>query len=154
MKENEKPFQTRTTLLIIVAALGYFVDAYDLIVASVVRSSAIVDLGLAKTGTPEHKSYAQLFEHIQSLGILFGGILFGVLGDKIGRKKVLYASIFIYSIANLINGTLTESVPYVSAIYCLLRFVCGFALAAELSVGIVMISLTGLPNRKKIKKRN
>jgi MFS transporter, putative metabolite:H+ symporter len=129
-------------LLIVVAALGYFVDAYDLIVASVVRSSAIVDLGLAEIGTSDHKSYAQLFEYVQSAGILFGGFMFGVLGDKLGRKKVLYASIAIYSVANILNGFLTVDVPFVGTVYCILRFVCGFALAAELSVGIVMISET------------
>lgn len=129
-------------LLILVASLGYFVDAYDLIVASVVRSSAIVELGLAQLGTPEHKSYAQLFEYVQSAGILLGGIMFGIWGDKFGRKKVLYASIAIYSIANILNGLLTASVPSVDIVYCVLRFICGFALAAELSVGIVMISET------------
>jgi MFS family permease len=131
-----------TLLLILVASLGYFVDAYDLIVASVVRSSAIVDLGLAELNTPQHKSYAQLFEYVQSAGILLGGILFGIWGDKFGRKKVLYASIAIYSIANILNGLLNASVPFVDLVYCSLRFICGFALAAELSVGIVMISET------------
>lgn len=142
LKSLKGIIKSGTFLLIIVAALGYFVDAYDLIVASVARSSAIVDLGLAKLGTVEFKNYAQLFEYVQSFGILLGGIIFGVLGDKIGRKKVLYASIFIYSIANILNGLLTASVPHVSLVYCILRFICGFALAAELSVGIVMISET------------
>lgn len=142
MKDNEKIIDRSAILLIIVAALGYFVDAYDLIVASVARSSAIVDLGLAQLGTPEYKSYGQLFEYVQSFGILLGGIMFGILGDKIGRKKVLYASILIYSVANILNGMLTASVPYVSTVYSALRFICGFALAAELSVGIVMISET------------
>lgn len=142
MEGKEKIFERSAILLIIVASLGYFVDAYDLIVATVVRSSVIVDLGLAQLGTPEHKSYAQLFEYVQSFGILLGGILFGILGDKIGRKKVLYASIFLYSIANILSAMLTSSVPYVSTVYCILRFMCGFALAAELSVGIVMISET------------
>ncbi len=131
-----------TLLLILVASLGYFVDAYDLIVASVVRSSAIVDLGLAKLGTPEHLKIAKLFEYVQSAGILLGGIMFGIWGDKFGRKKVLYASIAIYSIANILNGLLTASVPHVDIVYSVLRFICGFALAAELSVGIVMISET------------
>ncbi|MBK7566211.1 MAG: MFS transporter [Bacteroidetes bacterium] len=142
MKDNEKIIDRSAILLIIVAALGYFVDAYDLIVASVARSSAIVDLGLAQLGTPEHKSYEQLFEYVQSFGILLGGVMFGILGDKIGRRKVLYASIIIYSIANILNGMLSASVPHVSTVYCALRFICGFALAAELSVGIVMISET------------
>jgi MFS family permease len=124
------------------ASSGYFVDAYDLIVASVVRSDAIVSLGLAEIGTPAHKSYAYLFENAQSFGILLGGILFGILGDKFGRRKILYASIFIYSVANILNGLLTPSVPSVSTVYCILRFAGGFALAAELSVGIVMISET------------
>jgi MFS family permease len=145
VKENEKTLGVGAILIIIVASLGYFVDAYDLIVATVVRSKVIVDLGLAQIGTPEHKSYAQLFEYAQSFGILLGGILFGIMGDKIGRKKVLYASIFIYSIANLLSGILTATVPYVSTVYSILRFICGFALAAELSVGIVMISETMNP---------
>lgn len=139
---KENTIAKNAMFLILVASLGYFVDAYDLIVASVVRSSAIVDLGLAKLGTPEHKSYAQLFEYVQSAGILFGGIMFGIWGDKFGRKKVLYASIALYSIANILNGLLTASVPFVGTVYCALRFICGFALAAELSVGIVMISET------------
>lgn len=129
-------------LLILVASLGYFVDAYDLIIASVVRSSAIVELGLAQVGTPEHTKYAQLFEYVQSAGILLGGIIFGVYSDKKGRKKALYYSIAIYSIANILNGLLSASVPFVGTVYCILRFICGFALAAELSIGIVMISET------------
>lgn len=129
-------------LLITVASLGYFVDAYDLIVASVARSSAIVSLGLAEIGTAEHKSYAYWFENAQSAGILLGGLSFGILGDKIGRKKILYASIFIYSLANVLNGLLTADIPYVGGVYSVLRFVGGFALAAELSVGIVMIAET------------
>lgn len=129
----------KTAPLILVAALGYFVDAYDLIVASVARSSAIVDLGLAETGTTAHQRYAYLFENSQSLGILAGGIIFGILGDKIGRKNVLYTSIFVYSVANILNSALISSVPHVGPLYCLLRFICGFALAAELSVSVVMI---------------
>lgn len=128
--------------LITVAALGYFVDAYDLIVASVVRSSAIVSLGLAEAGTDTHKSWAYFFENAQSAGILLGGIAFGILGDKFGRKKVLYSSILVYSLANIFNGLLVASIPSVGSIYAVLRFIGGFALAAELSVGIVMIAET------------
>lgn len=141
-KKNVESAVKHSYWLTAVAALGYFVDAYDLIVASVARGSAIVSLGLAEFGTPEHRSYAYLFENAQSFGVLLGGISFGILGDKIGRKRVLYASIGIYSVANILNGLLTASVPYVSTAYCLLRFVGGFALAAELSIGIVMISET------------
>ena len=145
---SKRSDKTNTWLLLTVAALGYFVDAYDLIVASVVRSSAIVSLGLAEIGTQEHQSYAYLFENVQSLGILLGGISFGILGDKFGRKKILYASIFIYSVANILNGLLTAEIPYVSFIYCILRFAGGFALAAELSIGIVMISETMKPKSR------
>lgn len=125
--------------LILVASLGYFVDAYDLIVASVARSSAIVYLGLAESGTAAHRSYSFLFENSQSSGILAGGLIFGVLGDKAGRKTILYASIFIYSLANILNSALTPSMSNVGFYYCCLRFMCGFALAAELSVSVVMI---------------
>lgn len=132
----------RTAALITVAALGYFVDAYDLIVASVVRSSAIVSLGLAEVGTDAHKSWAYFFENAQSAGIFIGGIAFGILGDKLGRKRVLYSSILIYSVANILNGLLVPSIPSVGVVYAVLRFIGGFALAAELSVGIVMIAET------------
>lgn len=128
--------------LVLVAALGYFVDAYDLIVASVARSSAIVYLGLAESGTAAHRSYSYLFENSQSSGILAGGIVFGILGDKAGRRKVLYASIFIYSVTNILNSALVPSMSYVGLYYCILRFICGFALAAELSVSVVLIAET------------
>ena len=95
MNDNEKIIDKGAILLIIVAALGYFVDAYDIIVASVARGSAIVDLGLAQINTPEHKSYAQLFEYVQSSGILLGGIIFGILGDKIGRKSIMMTGMLL-----------------------------------------------------------
>lgn len=127
--------------LICATAFGYFVDAYDLIVASVVRTNAIIELGLAsKENATLIKEIAQNFEYAQSFGILLGGIVFGVLGDKFGRKNILFISILTYSVANILNGFLSADTPNVSFVYMALRFVCGFALAAELSVGIVLIS--------------
>jgi MFS transporter, putative metabolite:H+ symporter len=140
VQEKTTPSNNAIYWLITIAALGYFVDAYDLIVGSVVRATSIVQLGLAQAGSPEIKTIGQMLEYIQSAGILLGGLTFGVLGDKIGRKKALYGSIFIYSVANLLNGFLTNMTPFVFETYCALRFICGFALAAELSVGIVMVS--------------
>lgn len=129
--------------LICATAFGYFVDAYDLIVASVVRTDAILELGLATKDNPKLiKEIAQNFEYAQSVGILLGGIIFGILGDKLGRKNILFASILTYSVANILNGFLSAATPNVSGLYMLLRFVCGFALSAELSVGIVLISET------------
>ncbi len=109
---------------VIVAALGYFVDIYDLILFSIVRVPSLRDLGL----TPEQiTSQGLLLLNVQMIGMLLGGILWGVLGDKKGRIQLLFGSIFLYSIANIANGFVHNI-----ELYALFRFIAGVGLAGEL----------------------
>ncbi len=119
-------------LAVLVAALGYFVDIYDLILFSVVRVKSLVSIGVA----PEHLLDAGVtLLNLQMFGMLLGGILWGVLGDRKGRLSVLFGSILLYSIANIANAFVT-SVP----LYGALRFVAGIGLAGELGAGVTLVS--------------
>lgn len=117
---------------IIIGALGYLVDIYDLILFSIVRSTSLKDLGY--TGDQVMIQGFHLL-NMQMIGMLLGGIAFGVLGDKIGRVALLFGSILIYSAANIANGC----VHTVEA-YGICRFVAGFGLAGELGGGITLVS--------------
>ncbi|MFO0547665.1 MAG: MFS transporter [Polyangiaceae bacterium] len=117
---------------VIVAALGYFVDIYDLILFSVVGRNSLKELGVP-AGEVEAR-FASLLD-TQMLGMLSGGLLWGILGDRRGRLSVLFGSILLYSIANLVNGWL----PYPAA-YPALRFLAGVGLAGELGAGITLVS--------------
>src|ERR1700712_4832440 len=87
--------------LVLVAALGYFVDIYDLLIFSIVRKSSLLDIGVAPDGV---LGAGIKIINIQMLGLLLGGILWGVVGDKLGRIKVLFGSILLYSLANFANA--------------------------------------------------
>src|SRR5215218_6696272 len=88
-------------LAVIVSALGFFVDVYDLLLFAIIRKSSLAALGL----TPAQiLSEGELLISAQMIGLLLGGILFGILGDKKGRLQVLFGSILLYSIANILNG--------------------------------------------------
>jgi MFS family permease len=115
-----------------VATLGYFVDVYDLILFSVLRQKSLVDLGYSGK---DIESYGVLLLNLQMIGMLVGGIVWGVLGDKRGRLSVLFGSIITYSIANILNG-LVDSVYG----YAIWRFVAGIGLAGELGAGITLVS--------------
>jgi MFS family permease len=117
---------------ILIAALGYFVDIYDLILFSIVRVSSLKSLGLSGD---ELLTQGVFLINMQMGGMLIGGILWGVLGDKKGRLSVLLGSIFLYSLANVANGF----VHSVSA-YAFWRFVAGIGLAGELGAGITLVS--------------
>jgi MFS family permease len=130
---------TALFFLLAVTSLGYFVDGYDLVVFSVIRKLSIVDLGLA-TEDSKIKSIGLALENWQSLGLLVGGIIWGILGDKYGRVKILYGSIAFYSLANLLNGFLSPSWGHVYEWYATLRFLSGLGLAGELGAGITLIS--------------
>jgi MFS transporter, putative metabolite:H+ symporter len=119
-------------LAILVAALGYFVDIYDLILFSIVRVTSLRSLGVAED---QILSQGVLLLNMQMGGMLVGGILWGVLGDKRGRLSVLFGSIVMYSLANIANGFVT-TVPQ----YAVLRFVAGVGLAGELGAGITLVS--------------
>lgn len=121
-----------TYLAVVVAALGYFVDIYDLILFSIVRVASLRSLGVAdadllRTGV--------FLLNMQMAGMLTGGIVWGVLGDRRGRLSVLFGSIFLYSAANIANG-MVDSV----ATYAALRFIAGVGLAGELGAGVTLVS--------------
>jgi predicted MFS family arabinose efflux permease len=117
-------------MAVLVAALGYFVDIYDLILFGVVRTPSLVDLGVADT-----KAVGLSLFRWQMGGMLVGGVLWGVIADKRGRLSVLFASIVTYSVANVVNG-LVEDVTQ----YKIVRFVAGVGLAGELGAGITLVS--------------
>ena len=119
-------------LAVLVAALGYFVDIYDLILFSVVRVESLKGLGV--TGDELMSTGLYLLNH-QLIGMLLGGIIWGVLGDKVGRLSVLFGSIILYSIANVANG-MVQTVGQ----YAILRFVAGVGLAGELGAGVTLVS--------------
>lgn len=127
--EGKKP---PVGLTVLVAALGYFVDIYDLILFSIVRVKSLAGIGVPK----EHLlDQGVLLLDMQMGGMLVGGIVWGVLGDKRGRLSVLFGSIFLYSAANIANG-FVQTMP----VYAALRFVAGVGLAGELGAGITLVS--------------
>ncbi len=117
---------------VLVAALGYLVDMYDLFLFSVVRVSSLKDLGVAADRLlPE----GVFLLNVQLAGLLVGGVFWGILGDKKGRLSILFGSIILYSLANIANGFVTSVNQY-----ALLRFIAGVGLAGELGAGITLVS--------------
>jgi len=133
------------TLTVLVAALGYFVDVYDLILFNVVRWDSLADLGL-----PSERATAVgiWLLDLQLIGMVVGGVAWGMLGDMRGRTSVLFGSIILYSVANLLNaGVGAQSGPlafmgHFDAItaYAVLRFVAGVGLAGELGAGVTLVA--------------
>lgn len=117
---------------VIVAALGYFVDIYDLLLFSIIRVKSLKSLGLSDELI---KSDGQRIISYQMWGLLIGGIVWGMMGDKKGRLSVLFGSILLYSLANIANGFVTDVDQYV-----LCRFIAGIGLAGELGAGITLVS--------------
>jgi MFS family permease len=117
---------------VIVAALGYFVDIYDLLLFSIVRVESLKDLGVSDSDMMNQGIY---LINMQMGGLLLGGILWGILGDKKGRLSVLFGSILIYSLANIANGFVTSVDQY-----AILRLVAGIGLAGELGAGITLVA--------------
>jgi len=137
MSAKSSPYLSK---IIIVAALGYFVDIYDLVLFGMERVSSLTDI-LSKTISDEAELKRQVKEvgisllNWQMFGMLVGGVFWGVLGDKKGRLSVLFGSIFLYSIANIANAMVQDTTTY-----ALLRFISGFGLAGELGAGITLVS--------------
>ncbi|WP_045688024.1 MFS transporter [Hymenobacter sp. AT01-02] len=136
---------TKTTglfsAIVVVAALGYFVDIYDLILFSIVRVDSLKELGI--TTKDAITTQGLYLINMQMGGMLLGGVLWGVLGDKRGRLSVLFGSILIYSLANIANG-FVQSIEQ----YAWLRLIAGVGLAGELGAGITLVSET-LPKEKR-----
>ncbi len=119
-------------IAVLVAALGYFVDIYDLLLFNIVRVESLRDLGL---NPAQIESEGKFIISIQMIGLLIGGIIWGMLGDKKGRLSVLFGSIILYSVANIVNGFVQTPNQY-----ALVRFVAGLGLAGELGAGITLVS--------------
>ncbi len=133
--QEEKPISTRLlTPIVIVAALGYFVDIYDLLLFGIVRTASLNDLGIIGQA---NRDQGEFLISMQMYGMLIGGILWGILGDKKGRLSVLFGSIITYSIANIANG-MVHSVEA----YAFWRLIAGIGLAGELGAGITLVTET------------
>ncbi|MBP1728277.1 MAG: major facilitator superfamily 1 [Deltaproteobacteria bacterium] len=130
--ENAGVVRQVFSLPVIVAALGYFVDIYDLVLFSIVRVPSLKGIGLSGQ---ELIDKGVFLLNMQMAGMLLGGILWGVLGDRKGRLKIMFGSICLYSLANLANGLVTSI-----EMYAFLRFVAGVGLAGELGAGITLVS--------------
>lgn len=119
-------------ILVIVAALGYFVDIYDLVIFSIVRVQSFRDIGIPDANMRLDGEYVL---NMQMGGLLIGGILWGIIGDKFGRIRVLFGSILLYSLANIANGFVNDIHSYAT-----IRFIAGIGLAGELGAGITLVS--------------
>lgn len=131
------------SLPVIVAALGYFVDIYDLLLFTIVREPSLQGIGVILTDKAQVIAASTKIINWQMVGLLIGGILWGTIGDKKGRLSVLFGSIAMYSIANFVTG-------YVQTVdqYAWARFVAGVGLAGELGAGITLVSEL-LPKEKR-----
>ncbi|MGI4739858.1 MAG: MFS transporter [Janthinobacterium lividum] len=137
----ERPPVGLFSAIVIVAALGYFVDIYDLVLFSIIRVKSLNGIGITEPSAVTDQGLYLL--SMQMWGMLLGGILWGVLGDKKGRLSVLFGSILLYSLANIANG-------FVQTIdqYAWLRLIAGVGLAGELGAGITLVAET-LPKEKR-----
>ncbi|MFN5253406.1 MAG: MFS transporter [Chitinophagaceae bacterium] len=128
------------SLPVLVAALGYFVDVYDLLLFTIVRQPSVLAVGSTLETIIVDSAH---IINWQMSGLLIGGILWGIIGDKKGRLKVLFGSILLYSVANILTSFVQTVDQYA---YC--RFVGGIGLAGELGAGITLVSEM-LPKHKR-----
>lgn len=129
---DQKNFKLLFSVPVIVAALGYFVDIYDLLLFSIVRRDSLLALGIPEI---ELLAKGEYLLRIQMGGLLVGGLIWGIMGDKLGRLSVLFGSILMYSLANIANGFVTTLDQY-----AVLRFIAGIGLAGELGAGVTLVS--------------
>jgi len=139
----EKKHYGILSLPVIVAALGYFVDIYDLLLFTIVREPSLASLGVDLTNKAMVIAASTKVLNWQMWGMLIGGIIWGVMGDKKGRLSVLFGSIILYSVANFLTGFVRDIDEYAWA-----RFVAGIGLAGELGAGITLVSEL-LPKAKR-----
>ncbi len=128
---------------VIVAALGYFVDIYDLLLFTIVRQPSLAGLRVDLSNSKMVLSASSKIINWQMFGLLIGGIVWGIMGDKKGRLSVLFGSIILYSVANFVTGYVQNTDQYAYA-----RFVAGIGLAGELGAGITLVSEL-LPKNKR-----
>ena len=120
---------------VIVAALGYFVDIFDLQLFNVIGKQSLGPNGLNLSPDQVNYFYDFVLFNYQMGGMLIGGLVWGIMGDKLGRKSILFGSILIYSLANFANGFVTDTTTY-----SFLRFIAGFGLAGELGAAITLVA--------------
>jgi len=120
------------SLTVVVGALGFFVDIFDLLLFNIIRKPSLASLGLSENAV---LTQGENILSIQMVGQLVGGILWGMMGDKKGRLSVLFSSIVLYSFATIANGFVTNVQQYT-----VLRFIAGFGLAGELGASITLVS--------------
>lgn len=130
------------SLAVIVAALGYFVDIYDLLLFTIVRKPSLVSLGVTDSGM---LAASTKIINWQMIGLLIGGIVWGIMGDKRGRLSVLFGSILLYSVANFLTGFVKTTDQYAWT-----RFIAGIGLAGELGAGITLVSELMPKNKRGI----
>lgn len=129
--ENQK-LNSFVIMTILVTTLGYFVDVYDIWVFAATRVVALKEIGVS----PEQQmDTGILLLNLQMIGMLLGGLVFGVAGDKLGRTKVMFISILTYSLATLANAFVTNVESFAA-----FRFLSGFGLSGELGLGATLIS--------------
>jgi putative MFS transporter len=139
MQPDHKPVSI-FNLTVVVAALGYFVDIYDLLLFGIIRIPSLKEMGLtADQITTDGESILSW----QMFGLMLGGIVWGIIGDKKGRSSVLFGSILLYSLGNIANG-FVQTVEQ----YKWIRFVAGIGLAGELGAGITLVAEL-LPKEKR-----
>ena len=140
-----KPARTNSIfqIAVVVAALGYFVDIYDLLLFTIVREPSLRDLGVNLSDSVQVLAASTKIINWQMVGLLIGGVFWGMLGDKKGRLSVLFGSIILYSVANFVTGFVQTTDQYAYA-----RFVAGLGLAGELGAGITLVSEL-LPKTKR-----
>lgn len=131
------------SLPVVVAALGYFVDIYDLLLFTIVREPSLQGLGIELSNKVQVLAASTKIINWQMVGLLIGGIIWGTIGDKKGRLSVLFGSIALYSIANFFTGFVQTVDQYAWA-----RFIAGIGLAGELGAGITLVSEL-LPKNKR-----
>ena len=132
MNKLSSPFKNPVHFVILVASLGYFVDIYDLLLFGIIRIPSLKSLGLSGD---ELMLNGETILKWQMFGLLIGGIVWGVMGDKKGRLSVLFGSILLYSLANIANG-FVQTVDQ----YKWVRFIAGIGLAGELGAGITLVA--------------
>ncbi len=134
MSSKEPPRLSQVlNLTVFVAALGYFVDMFDLLLFPIVRQPSLTDLGIPPGDAQIPATYLLL--NAQMVGMLLGGIFWGVLGDRKGRLSTLFGSIALYSVANLANA-FVGGLPS----YAVWRFLAGLGLAGELGAAVTLVS--------------
>jgi putative MFS transporter len=128
---TDVPIDRKARLAVLVASLGYLVDIYDLILFSIVGGAGLDEL---RVPADQRLAVSMHILNMQMLGMLVGGLLWGILGDRRGRLSVLFGSIILYSLANIANGFVQTTEQF-----AWLRFIAGVGLAGELGAGVTLV---------------